>query len=500
MLDEDADDATLVAAMRDGRPEAWAAVYRRYAARLLTYARTLLRDDQTAADVLHDAFLAAAEHIAQLRAPDQLRPWLYAIVRNECRRQSKLRTRDVPLESIEEPAAADDDPATPVNAAQIRALVHAAADTLSPGDREVVYLAIQHDLSAPMVGEVLGLNPKNAHARLSRARSQLERALGALLVARGGSTGCPELATLIEGWEGRLTPTMRKRVARHVDTCAKCTEQRREHCNPAALLAGYAPVFLPVDETPPPTFVSHATTDTGDDDSPTASGTVYRAGDFGPSAAETAGRRRRKALALSAAALALLLMVGVAIWALTPAGPRSHDTADSAPHPPAVPLDTALATPPTAATTPTSAAPPSPTQPPASTPATRPSPPPSAAPPAAPPATPGPAAPATSQAPPPGAAVLAEPFTLAPFATTRCDGAAWTLLVSATADTELSSATVTWTDPAGSSHSQPLVVSGSLAAAEVRGLQISQAMWQIRATAADGRTAATPTNTATRPC
>ncbi|WP_223884710.1 RNA polymerase sigma factor [Micromonospora craniellae] len=85
--------------------------------------------------------------------------------------------------------------------------------SLSPGDREVVHLAVRHDLSSADIGAALGLPANHAHARLSRARSQLERALGALLVARSGARDCPALADLVAGWQGRLTPTLRKRVA-----------------------------------------------------------------------------------------------------------------------------------------------------------------------------------------------------------------------------------------------------------------------------------------------
>ena len=50
----------------------------------------------------------------------------------------------------------------------------------------------------------------------SRARAHFEIALGALLVARSGRDACPELAAILEGWDGRLTVLLRKRVDRHI--------------------------------------------------------------------------------------------------------------------------------------------------------------------------------------------------------------------------------------------------------------------------------------------
>ncbi|XTZ15561.1 RNA polymerase sigma factor [Micromonospora echinospora] len=244
------DDRTLVEAVRRGERAGLEGLYRRYADRLYTYARVLVREPDAAADAVHDAFLTASQRIDQLRDPDRLRPWLYAIVRNECLRQIRDRSRSSPLDEADEPVADTADPGTDVNTAQVRDLVHTAAAALNPGDREVVHLAIRHDLSSVDIGAALGVSPNHAHARLSRARSQLERALGALLVARSGARDCPALAETIDGWQGQLTPTLRKRVARHIDNCASCGLLRREQLNPAALLSAYtAPGFLVVADT-----------------------------------------------------------------------------------------------------------------------------------------------------------------------------------------------------------------------------------------------------------
>jgi RNA polymerase sigma factor (sigma-70 family) len=244
------DDIALVEALRRGERAGLEGMYRRYADRLYTYARTMLREPDAAADAVHDAFLTAGQRIGQLREPDRLRSWLYAIVRNECLRQLRERSRSLPLEEAGEPAADVADPGTGVNAEQVRDLVHAAAAALNPGDREVVHLAIRHDLSSADIGAALGVPTNHAHARLSRARSQLERSLGALLVARTGARDCPTLAGLIDGWQGRLTPTLRKRVSRHIESCAACGLLRREQLSPAALLSAYtAPPFLVVADT-----------------------------------------------------------------------------------------------------------------------------------------------------------------------------------------------------------------------------------------------------------
>ena len=125
--------------------------------------------------------------------------------------------------------------------AELRRLVRAALDGLNPGEREVIELGLRHDLHGADLAAVLGVPRNQAHALASRARGQLEKALGVLLVARTGRRACPELDMLLDGWDGRLTLLTRKRVSRHIDQCDVCTDRRRGVLRPAALY-GMAPL------------------------------------------------------------------------------------------------------------------------------------------------------------------------------------------------------------------------------------------------------------------
>jgi hypothetical protein len=80
-----------------------------------------------------------------------------------------------------------------------------------------------------------------------RLRETIEKSLGALLVARRARTNpnrCQELAAMLRGWDGQFTILMRKRIARHIESCQTCDQERRRMVNPVALL-GAAPVFIP---------------------------------------------------------------------------------------------------------------------------------------------------------------------------------------------------------------------------------------------------------------
>ena len=118
----------------------------------------------------------------------------------------------------------------------------AAAAGLGPRDQVVLDLHLRQGLEGQELGDAIGVSASHAYVLVSRLRDQVERSLGALLVARQGREDCPELAAVLDGWDGRFTPVWRKRVARHADGCAVCSDRRRRLLSPAGLL-GVAPAF-----------------------------------------------------------------------------------------------------------------------------------------------------------------------------------------------------------------------------------------------------------------
>jgi RNA polymerase sigma factor (sigma-70 family) len=88
-------DANLVAGHLAGDPGALAGIYDRYADSLHDTAAAMLNDRSEAADVLQDVILVAAERLEQLRDPERLKPWLFAILRNEVYRRTKNRRRTI---------------------------------------------------------------------------------------------------------------------------------------------------------------------------------------------------------------------------------------------------------------------------------------------------------------------------------------------------------------------------------------------------------------------
>jgi RNA polymerase sigma factor (sigma-70 family) len=89
-------DRQVVAAITAGDPAGIAMAYDRYAAALYGYCHWMLYDSAAAAESLQDTFVLVATTLSDLPEPSKLRPWLFALARNECRRRIRPRpvTRD----------------------------------------------------------------------------------------------------------------------------------------------------------------------------------------------------------------------------------------------------------------------------------------------------------------------------------------------------------------------------------------------------------------------
>jgi RNA polymerase sigma factor (sigma-70 family) len=235
------EDRDVVAAVVAGDPAGLGEAYDRYAMSLYTYCRSMLREPADAADAVQDTFVTAVSKLGGLRDPAKLRAWLYAVARNECLR--RLRAGDA-TSALEDAADVPVDPAdlgSAAEQAELRELVRDAIDGLNPAERDVIELSLAPGLDGDDLAAALGVSRNHAHALLSRARNQMERSLGALIVARTGRQACSVLATMLTDWDGRMTVLMRKRISRHIEQCGACGERKRRELSPA-MLAGAVPL------------------------------------------------------------------------------------------------------------------------------------------------------------------------------------------------------------------------------------------------------------------
>jgi RNA polymerase sigma factor (sigma-70 family) len=241
------DDATLARAAAAGDRSAFAEIYDRYADRLHDFCVGMLRDREAAADCVQDVFVTAATKLVQLREPDRLRSWLYAIARSEALARIRDRKREQLSEELPEMPSGEADMATLAARTELADLIREASGGLSDRDRVVLELAYRQGLDGPELADALGVTARNANTLVERLRETIARSLGALLLCRltkADPDRCPELAAILNEWDGQFTPLMRKRVARHTDGCPVCEDDRARMVSPAALL-GASPVVIP---------------------------------------------------------------------------------------------------------------------------------------------------------------------------------------------------------------------------------------------------------------
>jgi RNA polymerase sigma factor (sigma-70 family) len=302
------DDREIVAAIAAGDPAGLAGAYDEHAESLYGYCRWMVGEPEDAADGIQDAFVIAAARLGGLRDPRKLRPWLYAVARNECHR--RLRGSGAGLDDATDLAGPPDDAGGgDAHRAELRRVVRAALDGLNPGEREAIELDLRHDLHGADLAAVLGVPRNHAHTLASHARSQLDRALSALLVARTGRRGCAELDLLLDGWDGRLTALPRKRVSRHIDQCEVCAGRSRGALRPAVLYG------MPPLATLPPGLrgeVLWLSADSGPQAQSYRRDVMQRAGSFQPNGFPQAVRAPRRMLALSGVAAAVGVLIALA--------------------------------------------------------------------------------------------------------------------------------------------------------------------------------------------
>jgi RNA polymerase sigma-70 factor, ECF subfamily len=150
-----------------------------------TLARYLLRDPSDAEDAVQECYLRALRHFDSFRNED-VKPWLFAILRNVCRVEFGRRSRVLLYDVNAEPEKPDgtiplwreaqDNPETEMlrklDAETIRGLVAALPDVF----REVIVLREIDDLSYREIATIVSAPVGTVMSRLARGRAMLREA------------------------------------------------------------------------------------------------------------------------------------------------------------------------------------------------------------------------------------------------------------------------------------------------------------------------------------
>jgi RNA polymerase sigma-70 factor (ECF subfamily) len=169
---------------------------RRHNRRLFRLARSLLKNDAEAEDVLQEAYVRAYARLGGLASDQALATWLARIVANEALGRLRAAARVVSLEDhrmrgrgdgqddgTDDPASDQPDPERLGASGELRRLLQAAVEALPEEFRAVFVLREVEGLSTAETAACLALRPETVKTRLHRARRMLQEALGERLLA-----------------------------------------------------------------------------------------------------------------------------------------------------------------------------------------------------------------------------------------------------------------------------------------------------------------------------
>ena len=175
-------DEQIVAQVLNGQTALFEVLMRRHNERIYRAARSIVRDDREAEDVMQQAYVNAYSHLRQFDRRAKFSTWLTRIAVNEALARVRKQGRYEPFD--EESVAGDmmmsrqqADPERQAFARELGTLLESAVDALPDGARETFVLREIEGLSTAETAECLGVSEDVIKTRLSRARASLRRDL-----------------------------------------------------------------------------------------------------------------------------------------------------------------------------------------------------------------------------------------------------------------------------------------------------------------------------------
>lgn len=191
---KNATDAGLLSLVAAGSHAAFEVLMRRHNQALYRTARSIVRDDAEAEDIVQEAYLLAYRNAAGFRGEASPATWLTRIVINEAngrlrrtRRRAQI-VRLVPGIDADEQAGTGDaidadmdgrsaEPDEQALRAEARRLIEARIDALPGRLRTVFVLRAVQELSVEETASLLGIPEATVRSQFFRARAQLREAL-----------------------------------------------------------------------------------------------------------------------------------------------------------------------------------------------------------------------------------------------------------------------------------------------------------------------------------
>jgi RNA polymerase sigma-70 factor (ECF subfamily) len=175
-------DEEIVSRVIEGQTALYEVLMRRYNERIYRAARSIVRDEDEAEDVMQQAYVNAYAHLRQFDRRAKFSTWLTRIAIHEAIARARKRGRYDAVDFTQEENQAVErtpsrNPEQQAFSGELRALIEASIDALPDGYREVFMLREVDGLSTSETAECLGVSEDVVKTRLSRSRAALRNEL-----------------------------------------------------------------------------------------------------------------------------------------------------------------------------------------------------------------------------------------------------------------------------------------------------------------------------------
>jgi RNA polymerase sigma-70 factor (ECF subfamily) len=175
-------DEEIVARVIEGQTALYEVLMRRYNERVYRAARSIIKDEDEAEDVMQQAYVNAYFHLRQFDRRAKFSTWLIRIAIHEALGRARKRGRYAAVDfTQEENQAVERQPSrNPEHQAftgELRSLLESSIDELPYGLREVFMLREVDGLNTAETAVVLGVSEDVVKTRLSRSRAALRHDL-----------------------------------------------------------------------------------------------------------------------------------------------------------------------------------------------------------------------------------------------------------------------------------------------------------------------------------
>ena len=170
-------DETLVLRLKEGRIDAFRALYDRHQCALLGFAGRILGNHADAEDAVHDAFMTLYEKVGGFRGQSSFTTWFYRILVNACLQIRRKRGRVEELHGERELIARTER----LDRFERVSAMTREVDALPMRQRMVFYLAEVEGWSLKETSRILGLREGTVRHHFFKAKESLRERLLPLL-------------------------------------------------------------------------------------------------------------------------------------------------------------------------------------------------------------------------------------------------------------------------------------------------------------------------------